>query len=670
MCGFLGAVSAGRVDEHFVDSLRTGLSAIRHRGPDATNFLAVDRFYLGHNRLSIIDLSDAANQPLKSASSEAWVVYNGEIYNFAELRHSLEPNTRFVTRSDTEVLLEGYLAEGTAFFKKLRGIYAFAILDRRSAPTMVLGRDPSGVKPLYYAPHKGAFVFASEIKALLPALRSEVTIDESVLKAYLNLGYCPEPRTIYREISAVRPGHALVISEHGNRDLPIINYGFADENGLSFEDNAAKVSELLDQAVRRNLVADVDTAVALSGGIDSSLVFAYAARANANIRGLTVRFNDPGYDETALAQQYARQLGATQQVISVDSDFSLETLNHLLLHFDQPFADASAIPVYYLTKAVRQHTKVLLGGDGGDELFNGYASLASLPFVHRSQQFGVAPVVRAMLMFAGRLSNDDGKRTLDRARVLFADAPSDMLFDWLSWFPRHTRFESESPFLYPADDGLTFYRATFKDEEPESFNGRLIFEHFRKLLLGDYLRKTDMMSMLNSVEYRVPLLDEDLVRFALSIPFHQKSSLRRHKKVLRYLHGRIFPAAASNAPKRGFSIPLDRHLSARDVAEMRELVLRPGSFVRSYIRSDYLRFVFDVAAGAKGAPRHLSRDGTYQRVLLFYALELWHRYGARFDSTQLRMTQRENDLAPHVAPHHADGRGSGRDAVNVKLTPA
>jgi asparagine synthase (glutamine-hydrolysing) len=625
MCGFVGALAFRDAIEEHLPALQAGLAAIRHRGPDASAFFADRHTYIGHNRLSIIDLTDAASQPLRSVTSDAWLVYNGEIYNFAELRRSLEPRTRFVTRSDTEVLLEGYLAEGVSFFTKVRGIYAFAILDRRGAPQLVLGRDPAGVKPLYYSRNTELFVFGSEIKALLPSLNGQLTPHDEVIKTYLNLGYCPEPFTAYREILALRPGHVLVVSTERSYEIPVVTYAYDEQNDLSFQENVEQVSTLLRQAVRRNLVADVETAVALSGGIDSSLIYAYATSNDARIRGLTVCFSDPRYDEAGIAERYAEQLSGRQLTLPVDADFGIERLGQLFSHFDQPFADTSSVPIYYLTKATRQYTKVLLGGDGGDELFNGYASLARLPIIHRVRQLGFAPVVNRLLTLATRFANPDRRRALARAKTLVGDDSAEMLFDWLSWLPRHTRYQDQSPFRYPAGEGLAFYQELFRDVEPQSFSGRLMFEHFAKLLLGDYLRKTDMMSMLNGVEYRVPLLDEDLVRCALAIPFAQKSSWTRQKRVLRHLHRQIFSDDTSSAPKRGFEIPLDVYLPPSDVRRMRDIVCARDSFVRSYIRGEYLGFAFDAVSGVRHEPHHLSREGAFHRALLFYSLELWHR---------------------------------------------
>ena len=482
------------------------------------------------------------------------------------------------------------------------------------------------MKPLYHYLGDGLVVFGSEIKALLPAVHHELSVNEEVVKAYLNLGYCPEPFTIYREIEALPPGHALIVSARIRRLQAITQYNFDRENSFTFAENTERVAGLLDQAVKRNLVSDVGTGVALSGGIDSSLIYQRAHQADADIQGLTVRFNDAQYDETAMAETFARHVNGTHYVLSVEeSGLDLSFLDDLLLHFDQPYCDSSAIPTYHLTKATRRHTKVLLGGDGGDELFAGYPSLSRLPLVHRLHRFPGGSLLGTLAAAGGRFGSDETGRTLTRAGALLRAEPGQMLFDWLSWFPRHARFRGESPFRYSPDDGFACYRRVFEDVQPGTFTAAITFEHFSKMLLSDYLRKTDMMSMLNGVEYRVPLLDEDLVRFALSIPAKQKSSFSTTKKILRHLHAQVFPPQTSQAPKHGFSIPLDNYLAPEALLRMRELVLEGGEFVKTYVREDYLKFVFDVAAGARPGRREMSREGTYQRILLFYSLELWHQ---------------------------------------------
>jgi asparagine synthase (glutamine-hydrolysing) len=622
MCGFVGAFSySSRIDE-YRDALDTGLARIRHRGPDATSRFTIESVYLGQNRLSIIDLSDAANQPLKDADEDAWIVFNGEIYNYQTLRSNAAG--RFLTNGDTEVLLRGYLAEGPQFLTKLRGIYAFAILDKRTRTRLVLGRDPSGVKPLYWFRNAHLLAFASEIKALLPLVGHELSVNEPVLKTYLNLGYCPEPHTIYRQIHALTPGHVLVVSEDDIRDLPTVKYDFTGENTHSFAENVERTESLIDQAVRRNLVADVDLAVALSGGIDSSLIYASARRHAPQINGLTMRFADTAYDESDVARVYADHVSGRHQVLDIQADFNLDLLDRILIHFDQPYADSSAIPTYYLTRAARRHTKILLGGDGGDELYNGYKSQTWLPYVQRLRDLPAGDTLMAGVLGVSRLAGAEARRISHRAQALAENPADDMVFDWYSWLPRNTVYQCRSPFRYDRDAGLVTYQQMFAEDRPARFERRVAFEHFTRSLLSDYLRKTDMMSMMNGVEYRVPLLDEDLVSFALTIPFSQKSSIRQGKKILRHIHARTYPSATSRAPKRGFAIPLDKYWTVDDLMRMREILLRPAGLAKSYIREEYISYLLDAALGLQSASSHVSRAGVYQRLLILYALELWH----------------------------------------------
>jgi asparagine synthase (glutamine-hydrolysing) len=627
MCGFVGAFAFADGVEPYRERLHAGLKRIRHRGPDASSHYAGDAVYLGHNRLSIIDLSDAANQPLKAADEPAWIVYNGEIYNYQALKPDRQG--RFLTSGDTEVLLRGYLDEGPSFFAKLRGIYAFAILDQRGPTQVVLGRDPAGVKPLYWFRNARLVAFASEIKALLPVIGDQLSVDEGVLKTYLNLGYCPEPHTIYKQIHALSPGHVLIVDAEGVREVPVVKYDFTRDNRLSLADNVDRSERLIDEAVKRNLVADVDVAVALSGGIDSSLIYAFAREHEPAIQGLTVRFADSAYDESDAARCYARHVDGRHEILDIHADFDVELLDRILLHFDQPYADSSAIPTYYLTRATRQRTKILLGGDGGDELYNGYASQTVLPYVQRLRELPAGATLMAGVLGVGRFAGAGVRRISHRAQMLAEQPSSHMAFDWHSWLPRNTVFRGRSPFLYDRDAGLTIYDRIFADDEPAGFEPRLAFEHFTRTLLSDYLRKTDMMSMMNGVEYRVPLLDEDVVSFALTIPFSQKSSLRHSKKILRAIHARHYPASTSRSPKRGFAIPLDKYLTADDLMHIRDILMRRGSLVRNYIRDDYIAYLLDAAFGLQDASADVSRAGIYQRILIMYSLELWHTHGGR-----------------------------------------
>lgn len=624
MCGFLGAIDFERGINFIYPALQKGLAAINHRGPDGSKELNLDKVYFGHNRLSIIDLSSEADQPFKSSSSDAYIIYNGEIYNYKELKSNLK-NIKFRTNSDTEVLLEGYLKEGINFFKKLRGIFAFAIYDKRGESKIILGRDPSGIKPLYFYNKSSFYVFGSEIKALLPSIRSDVTINENVLKCFLNLGYCPEPHTIYKEVNTAEPGNIVEISKDCIKKINLYEFNFSSENKFTFSQNTERVEEKLKIAVERNLIADVEVAVALSGGIDSSLIYYYANQINNKIKGLTIRFDDEEYNEEEIAKIYSNSLRGNHESVEVDSELNIETLNKILTDFDQPYADSSAINVYYLTKATGKITKVLLGGDGGDELFNGYPSMTWLTYIDR---FNRNPVSKksgdAILNLAKIFTNTSQRRLLKRISDLWSDSPHELLYDWHSWFPRNTGFENSSPFLFDTSVGVNLYKSVFKEEAPDEFKYYTVFDYFRKQMLSDYLRKTDMMSMLNGVEYRVPMLDEDLASYALSIPFGQKSSLKETKKILRTIHRKKFPAETSKATKKGFTIPLDKSLSKEDFNIIKENLLMKNNIVNEYIKKSYVKFLFKALESRGSAEQEISRAGIYQRILMMYSLSLWN----------------------------------------------
>lgn len=625
MCGILGAVDYERGIDSIYSSLQEGLKAISHRGPEGSKHLKLEKIYLGHNRLSIIDLSSNADQPMKSANSNAFIIFNGDIYNYKELRDNFK-NVHFHTSSDTEVLLEGYLNYGIEYFKKLRGMFAFAIYDNRNGPKIILGRDPSGIKPLYFYNKKSRYIFGSEIKALLPSIRQDLTVNENILKCYLNLGYCPEPYTIYNEISAVQPGHVVEISSDGFRKVNLIDFNFEVENDFTFDQNVQEVEDLVKTSVKRNLVADVEVAVALSGGIDSSLIYAYANQFNNRIKGLTIKFDDKEYNEEEIAKTYSNSLNGSHQLIEIHSQLNLETLNNILLNFDQPYADSSAINVFYLTKATKKITKVLLGGDGGDELFNGYPSQTWLTYIDRLNKSKLMKKSGEVILdLAKTFTSQSQRRLLKRFSDLWSGKSYELLYDWHSWFPRKTCFESKSPFLFDTGAGVELYKSVFENQAPEEFKNYVVFDYFKKTMLSDYLRKTDMMSMLNGVEYRVPLLDEDMVSFALSIPFEQKSTLRETKKILRAIHRKKYPIETSRAPKKGFTIPLDSSLSKNEFKVIRENLLEEsGNILNEYIRKDYIEFLFKALEERTSMEGDISRAGIYQRILMLYSLRHWY----------------------------------------------
>jgi len=617
MCGILGYISIRSVlNDGIIQRCQQSLTRLSHRGPDASGEFYDQSVYFGHRRLSIIDLSVSSNQPFHSLKKNGVITFNGEIYNYKELSTKLNG---LRTSSDTEVILEGYLKFGISFFHSLRGMYAFAIYDLVNNK-VVLYRDPSGIKPLYYS-DVSDFVFASEIKSIIPLLKNRPTINEPVLKSYLALGYCLEPYSIYSEIQAVHPGDCLEIFVSTGKIVKhrIRKFDFTHSNDFKKAHNYEVLNEKLDVAIDRNLVSDVPVNFALSGGIDSSLLFAKGHRSDNT--AISVKFNDSAYDETSVAQIYARHLQANLKIVLAEKSISnFELLNSILVHMDQPYADSSAVPFFMLAKEASKISKVLIGGDGGDEIQNGYPAFRVLPWL---QQLGKLGSIRSALRMILNYLPAETSRKVSRSLAVSEGKNWDaMLCEWQSWFPATTKFNGKSPFLFEPDDIYQAYSSSFKDIKAESFQQKITKDLYYKRMLSDYLRKSDMMSMMISLEYRVPMLDEDLVELSLGIPYNQKSNQRAGKVLFRQLHATLYPASTSRLPKSGFSIPLDTWLAAEDILAMHNLILREDGIVCNYIDKNYIDFLFK-AVGSSSYRKEISRASAYQRILILYSLQYW-----------------------------------------------
>lgn len=619
MCGYLGLASKKPLHDEFDKIFRDSLNKIDHRGPDGEGVYNDNGVYLGHKRLSVIDLSSAANQPLLSASKGAHIVFNGEIYNYKEISSGLI----LKTQSDTEVLLEGFLRDGPTFLEKIRGIYSFAIYDHAKRK-IFLCRDPGGVKPLYYTVDHGhgELIFGSELKAILPLLPT-LEYDESVLKHFIHLGYCMEPKTIYKNVIALEPGHLLTFDmRSGNVSKQEVHkYVFNKLNEETFNSNIIRSTRYLEQACQRNLVADVDIAIALSGGIDSALVLGFS-HSHRNLKCITIKFDEKEYDESEIARVYAAQFKVGHRIISVAPSDQLSLVNRLLLHFDQPYADSSLIPFYFLNKEAAKFSKVLIGGDGGDEIQNGYTGYSVLPLLLKFRKSRWKYIVNFVLNVLFLIVDKDRHRQLHKIKsILNSDNRDAALFEWHSWFPVSRNRYSVYPFRYDPDK----VHQEFSLGNEESDSATIAANYFRKRMQSDFLRKSDMMSMINGVEFRLPMLDEDLVDFSLSVPFSQKSNLINHKLILRKIHNTLYPGFTSRLKKKGFSIPLDRWLGTENLDSMRQFILRDDGIVLKYVKSEYIDVLFDGLDRENNQERrYCSRASTYQRIFILYALQLWY----------------------------------------------
>jgi len=551
MCGIVGrfGVTQGTMQE--------AVARLRHRGPDMQGLWCSPdgRVELGHTRLAILDLEARANQPMLCPRTGNLLVFNGEIYNYLDLRSELEKSGWcFHTTSDAEVLLAAYGEWGTDCLPRLNGMFAFAVYEPTTS-RLFLARDRVGKKPLYYALHDGVFGFASELKALRtlwPGL--PLDLDPQALAGYLELGYIPGELSIYRTVRKLPPAHSATFENgrlalHRYWQLPAPNDEPRDEAVV-----LDRLDELLNDAVRLRLQSDVPVGIFLSGGLDSSLVAACVARQRPELVAYTAAFSDPRFDETPHAARVAEWLGLPHRILPVTADdgAALEALGR---QYDEPFADSSLLPTYLISRAIRREVTVALSGDGGDELFAGYQGYASAIEPEPLQWLPLP--LRQLLGLAHRLlpTGMPGKNFLRRLplepleQFLLRSRCQEALPDW----PLRSAYAAASSFAGDRyrREVLSSIRRQWGDLSLVQLLTRLDFLSY---LPDDILVKVDRASMLTSLEVRSPLLDYRIVEFAFSLP----DSLRYKaggKYLLRRLGERYLPADFAYGRKQGFSIP-------------------------------------------------------------------------------------------------------------------
>jgi asparagine synthase (glutamine-hydrolysing) len=587
--------------------------------------------------LAIIDLSPTGNQPLGNEDGSIQIIFNGEIYNHPELRDDLKKRGHtFRGTSDTEVMVHLYEEEGPALIDRLRGMFAFAIYDR-SRRSLLLGRDRFGIKPLYYTLLPTQVVFASEIKALLAARGVPRRLDRQACYDFLSLAYVPEPATAFQDVRMMPRGATLVFDEAGvhPRSMPapraVPRLDYRSENAV------ADAREALLAAARRQARADVPIAAFLSGGIDSSLVVAALCRVLPEPpKTFNVRFPDLEFDETAVAIAVARHCGTDHRTVDVNpASLEAGAVANLLRHFDQPYADTSLLPTYAVCRAVRDHGIICaLSGDGGDEAFGGYASFWRLQPLR--WLIALPEPLRTSVELAGSalsgVTSDFGRRLVRVMRLASASRmdTATLLASLYSYLNEGQKTE-----LLRADarGGLAPVSHCFGPHEPpgardlETLSRRVTEAYFGNNLPGDMLRKVDMMSMRNSLEVRVPMLDEDLVSVGLQLPHALKATTRRGKLVLRALAAQWLPSEVANHPKHGFSIPLDRMVGPAFHDMLTDHLGQSGSRVRTFteppVVDRWLRWFRDAGRGAPTG--EVSRIGLAQRIVMLLSLELWLR---------------------------------------------
>ena len=636
MCGIAGRFHHSSLppDSDWHDRARRLLA---HRGPDGEGSFRDERCELVHTRLAIIDLSPTGTQPMANEDGAVQVVYNGEIYNHLELRQELAARGhRFRGTSDTEVLVHLYEEEGPRLVERLRGMFAFAIYDQRRR-ALLLARDRYGIKPLFYSLEAQQVLFASEIKAILAAAGAGRQVDRQACYDFLGLGYIPEPATGFAGILALPRGTTLLVDREGAHMTRYFTLRAQPQVGRNLEELVSAAEERLLRVARAQSRADVPVAALLSGGIDSSLVVAALCRATGGAPNtFNVRFPDEGYDETAMALAVARAYGTKHRTIDLEErELDPETVASLLRHFDQPFADSSLIPTYWVCRAIRENGIICtLSGDGGDEAFGGYASFWRIN--HFDRLMRLPGFVTQLIEGGGEalvpLTRDLGRRVAKAARI--ADRGRRNVAELLASLYNYLNEGEKEDLIAPeARSGLQSVERLFGGTGDctagglEALSRRLTECVFALGLPGDMLRKVDMMSMRARIEVRVPFLDEEIVDFGLGLPHALKTDGRQGKLVLRALARRWLPAEVAAHRKQGFSIPLDRMVGGGFHAMLAEVLLSPEARIRRFLRMEKIERWIAWFRQARGGKRRgeMSREGIYQRIFILLALELWLR---------------------------------------------
>jgi len=620
MCGIAGIVSAEAGDRIDPAAIHRMCTAILHRGPDDEGVFVKDGTGLGMRRLSIIDLS-GGHQPVFNEDRTVWVVFNGEIYNFPELRADLmQRGHHFSTHTDTEVIVHLYEELGADCVNKLRGMFAFALYDERRRK-LLMARDRLGKKPLHYAFQGQRLLFSSEIKSILAVAPELASVNNEALLQYMYFGYVPDPLTAFTTIQKLPPGHLL---EFENGKIGIRQYWDLPQYGThspkSEEECLEEMEHRLAEAVRIRLISDVPLGALLSGGTDSSTVVALMARASSKpVKTFAIRFRDQDFNEAPYARMVAAKFGTDHHELTVEPDI-LHTVEMLTNSLEEPFGDSSMLPTYFVSQMARQHVTVALSGDGGDEIFAGYERYG----IHlRRQVFGHVP------NWAHRFYRER----------LYPLLPGDMRgkkYSYhvsLPWRERYVdavalvpAFERDMPLL--SDDFRAVVRKSgdprdvmyryFEQAPAKDPISQILYVDTKTYMAGDILTKVDRMSMAKSLEVRIPILDHEFVEWATALPLEWKIRGGKQKYILRKLAERVgVPREALYRPKQGFALPLVHWLKH----ELRDLVmtilLDSRTLQRGYFEAPAVRQILD--EHFRGRRIH---SGQIWRLLIF---ELWHR---------------------------------------------
>lgn len=596
MCGIAGFIN---FSGHHLQSAQAKIEkmtrVLAHRGPDEEGFYVDEYAALGHRRLSIIDRA-SGRQPMSNANKRLTIVFNGEIYNFLELRDELQSfGYNFKTKSDTEVILAAYNKWGPKCCEKLWGMFAFAIWDKEKK-SLFLARDRVGKKPLYYSFIKDGIAFSSEIKGVIAGDFCEKAIDPSALDCYLYFGYIPSPLSIFKGVRKVNPGHYLICTSNNYKSTKYWDISFECQKQYSFESAFEEFHHIFSDSVKRRLISEVPLGAFLSGGIDSTLVVSFMAE----LMGEQVKTNSIGFgemdDELPVARMVAKHIGAEHREFYVTPK-TIDVLEKIAWHFDEPFADSSALPTWYVCQMTKENVTVALSGDGGDESFGGY-SFRYIPHLIESKLRKFIPQI-IRLPFFGILASIYPKsprlpKPL-RLKTIFSNlAKSDALAFCMDLVWLENRFRNKlynQDFLkklkgfHPFETVLPFY----KKAPANDALSRAQYTDIHFYMTDDVLVKVDRMSMAHALEVRSPFLDHRLLQFAATLPTKLKIKGKAGKVLLRGISKRRLPKAVADMPKKGFSIPAAKWLR-KDLKDFaKEMIFKKDSIISSFLNESMVK---------------------------------------------------------------------------------
>ena len=632
MCGITGAIWTEAERAVTPETLQRMTDCLRHRGPDADGtyytefrcrppYESMPGVALGHRRLSIIDLA-TGGQPMCNEDGSVWIVFNGEAYNYQALRYRLEGSGhKFRTDSDTETIIHLYEDEGPACFQHLNGMFAVALWDANRR-RLVLGRDRMGKKPLVYRHEPGRLIFASELKSLLevPGLPRE--IDPAAVDEYLAYQYVPHPNTIFRGYSKLPPGHYAVYQDDKLEVRPYWQPDLALERRIGKQQAIGELRELLESAVKLRMRSDVPLGAFLSGGVDSSIIVALMQQQSQTpVKTFTIGFSEEEYDESKFAERVARHLKTEHRVLEVRPD-ALEVLPKLAYHYDEPFADSSAIPTWYVSQLTREHVTVSLSGDGGDELFAGYPRYRAAALAGRFDRF---PPLRSLAASSWWqwLPSSGRQKSLFRKIKRFSEAlalpPERRYLNWVGIFPERMRGELyRDEFLSQlTSDPASFLRNAWRRCQGRDAVTCASLADMQTYLVCDIMNKVDIASMAHGLECRAPLLDHRVVEFAAALPVRLKYRRGRGKWLLREAFGHLVPREVFTRKKMGFSVPLDYWFRNELKPLAADLLLSPLARCHEFLRPEAIQSLWDA--------HQEKRYDHSSRLWSLVMLEMWLR---------------------------------------------